>query len=271
MDKKFERSKRLIISAFIVLVVIICAVVVVSAISRNSIYTPSGEGLNVNRVSNEDIENDNKADDADADGKIQEQNIKDSDGNDKDSKDSKDSKDKGNTDNTDSKDGKESDKESKESKGSKESDKDSKENNNIDNNDSENIDSKGSNDNNTYGQSSENPEDSISDVDSIAAPYIGRLESLESHYTAVVNNAAEAAKREFLSLPPDQQTEERKEAIVSSKSNQLSREEAQCDSQVSIILYELNSELVRSGLDNSIVNELRQRYYNEKASYSSQF
>ncbi len=253
MENDFNRKKKLIISAFVALAVIVCAAAVISALSRNSVYVPNNNESNVEQVSSV------------ANEKYGESTV---------DINNKDSGDKGSNERTDSEDGEKSTEDSKDGNNDKDG-KSSKEEKGATDAKGEKDSNKDSVEEDDDAESVPEQDDDIADdivnVDSIAAPYISRLESLEAHYTAVINNAAEAAKREFLALPPDQQTEERKEAIISSKTGRLSSEEAQCDSQVSIILYELNGELVRSGLDTSIVGELRQRYYNEKASYSSRF
>ncbi|MCD7905603.1 MAG: hypothetical protein LUG24_08585 [Clostridiales bacterium] len=88
---------------------------------------------------------------------------------------------------------------------------------------------------------------------SLKAYYIGRLGSLESEM-----------KSEYIALPADQRGTGAVSSIVSSHMGEVTSLESECDSQVSVLLSQLKSDLESIGADTSIVSTLDTQYQNEK-------
>ena len=79
----------------------------------------------------------------------------------------------------------------------------------------------------------------------------------------------ESTKKEFWSLPKDQQVNEKKMAIVKSKMNDLIAQEKACDAEVETILSNIDDVLKRQGKSNDLVNSIRSYYEESKATWKA--
>ncbi len=98
---------------------------------------------------------------------------------------------------------------------------------------------------------------------------IDRLYQVESRYREFLNEAVESTKREFWSLPKDQQVKEKKLEIVQSKVDVLIAQEKQCDAEVEAILAEIQTILKEQGKSTALVSEIRAYYEDSKANWKA--
>ena len=98
---------------------------------------------------------------------------------------------------------------------------------------------------------------------------IDRLYQAESRYREFLNEMVESTKREFWSLPKDQQVKEKKLEIVQSKVDVLIAQEKQCDAEVEAILAEIQTILKEQGKSTALVSEIRAYYEDSKANWKA--
>lgn len=99
--------------------------------------------------------------------------------------------------------------------------------------------------------------------------YINQLYQVEARYQQSLDEMVESTKKEFWSLPKDQQVNEKKMAIVKSKMNDLIAQEKACDAEVETILSNIEDVLKRQGKSNDLVNSIRSYYEESKATWKA--
>ena len=99
--------------------------------------------------------------------------------------------------------------------------------------------------------------------------YINQLYQVEARYQQFLDEMVESTKKEFWSLPKDQQVKEKKMEIVKSKMNDLIAQENACDAEVETILANMEDVLKRQGKSNDLVNSIRSYYEESKASWKA--
>ena len=99
--------------------------------------------------------------------------------------------------------------------------------------------------------------------------YINQLYQVEARYQQFLDEMVESTKKEFWSLPKDQQVKEKKMEIVKSKMNDLIAQENACDAEVETILANMEDLLKRQGKSNDLVNSIRSYYEESKASWKA--
>ena len=99
--------------------------------------------------------------------------------------------------------------------------------------------------------------------------YVNQLYQVEARYQQFLDEMVESTKKEFWSLPKDQQVKEKKMEIVDSKANDLIAEEKVCDAEVETILANIEDVLKRQGKSNDLVSSIRSYYEESKASWKA--
>lgn len=99
--------------------------------------------------------------------------------------------------------------------------------------------------------------------------YINQLYQVQDRYQQFLNDMVESTKKEFWSLPKDQQVQENKLEIVQSKVNDLIEQENACDAEVDAILDNIQSVLEQQGRSTDLVNEIRTYYEETKANWKA--
>ena len=79
----------------------------------------------------------------------------------------------------------------------------------------------------------------------------------------------ESTKKEFWSLPKDQQVTSNKMEIVRAKMDDLIAQEKACDAEVEAILSDIQDVLKRQGKSTELVNEIRTYYEESKATWKA--
>ncbi len=100
--------------------------------------------------------------------------------------------------------------------------------------------------------------------------YVTQLYLVEAKYQESLNEMVEATKREFWSLPHDQQNAENKMRIVRSKLDVLIAQENACDAEVEAILADMQALLEQHGQSTELVNEIRSYYQESKANWKAE-
>ena len=99
--------------------------------------------------------------------------------------------------------------------------------------------------------------------------YINQLYQVEARYMEFLDEMVEATKREFWSLPHDQQNSENKMKLVSSKLDELIAQENACDAEVESILSGIQDILEEQGNSTALVDEIRAYYEDSKATWKA--
>jgi uncharacterized protein YneF (UPF0154 family) len=97
------------------------------------------------------------------------------------------------------------------------------------------------------------------------------LESLKDSYLSDFGSIVQSAKNDYAALPKDEQTTEKKLAIVMSKKGELEALEAACDSQVKSEIDAIRTLLKQSGQDASLADEIQDAYNNMKAAIKTEY
>lgn len=99
--------------------------------------------------------------------------------------------------------------------------------------------------------------------------YINQLYQVEARYKEYLDEMVETTKREFWSLPHDQQTSGNKMKIVQSKLDGLMAQESACDGEVEAILSNMQAVLKQYGQSTQLVDEIRLYYEDSKATWKA--
>ncbi len=108
----------------------------------------------------------------------------------------------------------------------------------------------------------------------ITAKYTAKLFGIKGAFEGRVNGLISSAKAEYAALPDEQRTSSAQSAILSSKLDEASALEAECDARVDALLSEMSAELSASGQSTDAVGQLKSYYEetkaNAKAAYLAQ-
>ena len=102
------------------------------------------------------------------------------------------------------------------------------------------------------------------DYEAELADLIGQIYVLEATYSGAVDNLISSAIAEYKALPPEQHTDTNKWNIGAKYLGTATSMEATCDQQMATILSQIESVLVKSGKDVSLVNKIKSAYQSEK-------
>ncbi len=109
-------------------------------------------------------------------------------------------------------------------------------------------------------QGSEKPKDSSQR----ASECIARMYVLKSNFETRLSALFEEAKAEYVSIP-GKGSRELRMSVLKRYYSRIASLESECDSQVDLVLTELDSILKESGEDRSIVDKIRKSYSEEKS------
>lgn len=107
--------------------------------------------------------------------------------------------------------------------------------------------------------------DTQEDASAVIQQCIAALYALESQYTAKLEAIVQETKAEYRALPEEERTTANKLALVQAKLDLLLAAEAQCDSEVELLLQRIQQELDSQGSDDGLAGELRTAYEDAKA------
>ncbi len=106
------------------------------------------------------------------------------------------------------------------------------------------------------------------EAERITAETIEQLHQVQSDYQAQLDGVVETTIAEFLALPPEEQTQENKMALVDAKYDQISAMELACDAQVEALVQVIaKAQLTLGNYD--LVNEIRSYYAECKATWKA--
>lgn len=114
-----------------------------------------------------------------------------------------------------------------------------------------------------------NPDQETDQLQQQLQGYINQLYQVQDRYQQFLDDMVESTKKEFWSLPKDQQVQENKLDIVQSKVNDLIEQEKACDAEVETILDNIQSVLEQQGRSTDLVNEIRTYYEETKANWKA--
>lgn len=97
------------------------------------------------------------------------------------------------------------------------------------------------------------------------------LESLWDYYTERVQEMEREARAEYHALPAEEQTKEKKEEIVTAKTDRLYALEDECDARVNRLLSDVAAELRKLGEDTSVISDYRKAYADRKHAMESDY
>lgn len=115
-------------------------------------------------------------------------------------------------------------------------------------------------------------QDDEQDADQLQAElqgYINQLYQVQARYQQLLDEMVESTKKEFWSLPKDQQVTSNKMEIVRAKMDDLIAQEKACDAEVEAILSDIQDVLKRQGKSTELVNEIRTYYEESKATWKA--
>ena len=115
-------------------------------------------------------------------------------------------------------------------------------------------------------------QDEEQDADQLQAElqgYINQLYQVQARYQQLLDEMVESTKKEFWSLPKDQQVTSNKMEIVRAKMDDLIAKEKACDAEVEAILSDIQDVLKRQGKSTELVNEIRTYYEESKATWKA--
>ncbi|SCI96993.1 Uncharacterised protein [uncultured Flavonifractor sp.] len=115
-------------------------------------------------------------------------------------------------------------------------------------------------------------QDAEQDADQLQAElqgYINQLYQVQARYQQLLDEMVESTKKEFWSLPKDQQVASNKMKIVRAKMDDLIAQEKACDAEVEAILSDIQDVLKRQGKSTELVNEIRTYYEETKANWKA--
>lgn len=98
---------------------------------------------------------------------------------------------------------------------------------------------------------------------------VNRLYEVEEQYRNILSSMTADTKREFWSLPKDQQTKKNKVALVQSKAETLIEKEKECDAEVDAILSDIRDILKQLGKSNDLADQISTYYEESKASWKA--
>ncbi len=116
-------------------------------------------------------------------------------------------------------------------------------------------------------KSNESPLPSVSpknDYDAQLAGLIGQIYVLEATYSGAVENLLSSAVDEYKALPPEQHTSKNKVSIGAKYLGIATSMESKCDQQMAAILNDIESVLISSGKDLSLLSRIKNAYESEK-------
>lgn len=99
--------------------------------------------------------------------------------------------------------------------------------------------------------------------------YIDQLYQVEAEYQQLLNDLVESTKKEFWSLPKEEQVSSKKMEIVRAKLDALVAQEDACDAEVEEILANIEDVLRRQGQPNDLAESIRSYYEESKASWKA--
>ena len=116
------------------------------------------------------------------------------------------------------------------------------------------------------GNSKREPQSSTTSKDSsqMASECIARMYVLKSNFETRLSALFEEAKAEYVSIP-GKGSRELRLSVLKRYYSRIASLESECDSQVDIVLAELDSILKESGENRAIVEKIRQSYSEEKS------
>lgn len=117
----------------------------------------------------------------------------------------------------------------------------------------------------TGNQQQNSDQINTSTYDTIVAKYVSRLYALKGKYLGMLEGLLPQAEAEFSALPPEKRTVSSRSAMISKYIGVAAGYESTCDGEVNSLLSSLTSELKAIGADTSIVNSMREAYYEEKS------
>jgi chemotaxis protein histidine kinase CheA len=103
------------------------------------------------------------------------------------------------------------------------------------------------------------------EAESRIAQIIAQIYILRENMTSQLESVLGKAKTEYKALPKAEQTKSKKIEVASKYLSEALTLEQTCDGQVNDLLAELNTLLVETGGDASVVEEIRKAYKQEKA------
>lgn len=120
-----------------------------------------------------------------------------------------------------------------------------------------------SNSSSSSGVSTSQPPDKT-DYNYELANLVGQIYILDAKYSGEVDNLVNSAIAEYKALPADQHTQKSKEKIGLKYLGKANSMEKTCDQQMATIMNQIESVLVKSGGDLSLVDKIKSSYESEK-------
>lgn len=101
--------------------------------------------------------------------------------------------------------------------------------------------------------------------DQIVAKYTSAFYSLKQKYIGMLDSLINVANDEFQALPKEQKTTKNRSKIISKYINVASEYESSCDNEVNLLLDSMKAELKAINADTSVVDAIKEVYYEEKS------
>lgn len=124
------------------------------------------------------------------------------------------------------------------------------------------------------GTSKASPYESLgekSSYDILVAEYVSKLYALKGTYTGKLEALLGQASAEYYALPNEKRTKTTYSTMISKYISIAAGYESACDSEVNILLADLEDKIKAIGADTSVVSSIRETYYEEKSLQSAYY